>query len=386
MKPADLAQRFEALFGSPPAVFCAPGRVNLLGEHTDYNDGFVLPCAIGLSTRVAIASRKDHKLVIRSEGFPEQFDFDLENLPRAQGVWCDYVLGVAVMLQETGRPVPGANLLVQGEVPIGAGLSSSAAIEVASALAFLSLSRAQLSLPEVAKLCQKAENVFIGARVGIMDQFVSCLGKAGHALLLDCRSLVFKLVPIPEHVRLVICNTMVKHDHAKGAYNRRREECDEGVRVLGRWFPEIRALRDVSVEQLERHASEMPPAIYKRCSHVVRENQRVLEGAKNLVDGDVRRFGELMRQSHCSLRDLYEVSCRELDVMAEIAETLPGYCGGRMTGGGFGGCTVNLIETGQAPAFAEQISERYQEACGEKPDVYVCSAANGAGAVANTRA
>jgi galactokinase len=386
MKSAELAERFEALFGSPPAIFCAPGRVNLLGEHTDYNDGFVLPCAIALSTRVAIASRQDHKLVIRSEGFSEQFEFDLENLPRTQGVWCDYVLGIAVMLRETGHSIPGANLLVRGEVPIGAGLSSSAAIEVASALAFLSLNEAQLPLPEVAKLCQRTENEFIGARVGIMDQFISCLGKAGYALLLDCRSLEFKLVPIPEDVRIVICNTMIKHDHANGEYNRRREECDEGVRILARWFPKIRALRDVSVEQLEQHASEMPVTIYKRCSHVASENQRVLEGARSLTGGNVQRFGELMRQSHCSLRDLYEVSCKELDVMVEIAEDLPGYRGGRMTGGGFGGCTVNLVEKQLAPAFAGQMSERYQAACGKKPDVYVCSAANGAGAVADAMA
>jgi len=381
MKSAELAQHFKDLFGSSPRIFCAPGRVNLLGEHTDYNDGFVMPCAIGFSTRVAISSRQDRKLVIRSEEFSEQFEFDLDNLPtRGKGVWSDYVLGVAVMLRQIGHPTPGASLLVRGEVPIGAGLSSSAAIEVASALALMSLNGAALPLPEVAKLCQKAENVFIGARVGIMDQFVSCLGKAGHALLLDCRSLEFKLIPIPQNVRLVICNTMVKHDHANGAYNRRREECDEGVKLLSRWYPKIRALRDVSVEQLVQHKAEIPVTIYKRCLHVVSENQRVLEGAQYLTDGDVERFGALMQQSHCSLRDLYEVSCRELDVMAEIAQSLKGYCGGRMTGGGFGGCTVNIVRATDAESFAKQISERYQVEIGIKPDVYVCSAANGASA------
>ncbi len=382
MKSAELAQHFKDLFGSPPRIFCAPGRVNLLGEHTDYNDGFVMPCAIGFSTRVAISSRQDRKLVIRSEDFSEQFEFDLDSLPsRGKGVWSDYVLGVAVMLRQIGHTTPGgASLLVRGEVPIGAGLSSSAAIEVASALALMSLNGAVLPLPEVAKLCQRAENVFIGARVGIMDQFVSCLGKAGHALLLDCRSLEYKLIPIPENVRLVICNTMVKHDHANGAYNRRREECDEGVKLLSRWYPKIRALRDVSVEQLEKHKADIPETIYKRCLHVVSENQRVLEGAQYLTDGDVGRFGALMQQSHCSLRDLYEVSCRELDVMAEIAQSLKGYCGGRMTGGGFGGCTVNIVKAPDAESFAAQISERYQAAIGIKPDVYVCSAANGASA------
>jgi len=379
MKSAELAQHFADLFGSKARVFSAPGRVNLLGEHTDYNDGFVMPCAIGFSTRVAISPRPDRKLVIRSENFSEQLEFDLENLPsRGKGVWSDYVLGIAVMLREIGHPTPGASLLVRGEVPIGAGLSSSAAIEVASALALMSLNGTRLSLPEVAKLCQRAENVFIGARVGIMDQFVSCLGKSGHALLLDCRSLEFKLIPIPENIRLVICNTMVKHDHASGAYNRRREECDEGVKILTRWYPKTRALRDISLQQLEQHTAEIPETVYKRCLHVVTENQRVLEGAQYLAEGDVNKFGTLMRESHTSLRDLFEVSCRELDVMVEIAESLDGYCGGRMTGGGFGGCTVNLVKAADASRFASLISERYKAATGIKPDVYVCSAANGA--------
>jgi galactokinase len=379
MTSAELTRRFEDSFGAKPKIFCAPGRVNLLGEHTDYNDGFVMPCAIGFSTRVAISSRPDRKLVIQSEEFAEKFEFDLDDLPaQGKGVWSDYVVGVAVMLQRMGHKTPGASLLVRGEVPIGAGLSSSAAIEVASALALISLNGAQLSLPEVAKLCQKTENVFIGARVGIMDQFISCLGKAGHALLLDCRSLEYRLIPIPESVRLVICNTMVKHEHASGAYNRRREECDEGVKILARSYPEIRALRDVSVEQLERHQGGMPATIYRRCLHVVSENRRVQEGAKDLAAGEVNRFGDLMRESHRSLRDLFEVSCRELDVMAEIAESLAGYCGGRMTGGGFGGCTVNLVKTAEAQEFAGLIAQRYQAAIGIRPDIYVCSAANGA--------
>ncbi len=384
MKSAELARHFEDLFGSQPRIFCAPGRVNLLGEHTDYNDGFVMPCAIGFSTRVAISPRPDRKLVIRSEEFSEQLEFDLDNLPsRGKGMWSDYVLGIAVMLQEIGHPARGASLLVRGEVPIGAGLSSSAAIEVASALALMSMNGTRLPLPQVAQLCQRAENIFIGARVGIMDQFVSCLGKAGHALLLDCRSLEFKLIPIPENLRLVICNTMVKHEHASGAYNRRREECDEGVKILTQWYPNARALRDISLPQLEQHRVEIPPTIYKRCLHVVSENQRVLEGAKYLTEGDVSRFGSLMRESHLSLRDLFEVSCRELDIMVEIAESLDGYCGGRMTGGGFGGCTVNLVKSPDASRFAAQISERYQAALGIKPDVYVCSAANGASADSN---
>jgi galactokinase len=322
--------------------------------------------------------------MIRSGQFSGECEFDLDHLPaRGAGNWCDYVVGVAAVLQQRGHALRGANLWVEGEVPVGSGLSSSAAIEVACALALMELNGIALPMAEVAKMCQRCENDFIGARVGIMDQFVSCLGKAAHALLLDCRSLAFELVPIPERVRMVVCNTMVKHAHAGGEYNRRREECEEGVRILKRWYPEIRALRDVSVAQLAEHAEEFPETIFsqtifRRCRHVVEENARVQEGARRLRAGDLSGFGELMRESHRSLRDLYEVSCRELDLMAESAEGLPGYYGGRMTGGGFGGCTLNLVEASSAEDFAGLISERYRAATGITPEVYICSAADGA--------
>jgi galactokinase len=216
--------------------------------------------------------------------------------------------------------------------------------------------------------------------VGIMDQFVSCLGKAGHALLLDCRSLEFKLIPVPDNARLVICNTMVKHENAGGEYNLRREECDLGVKALAKWYPGIRALRDVSLMQLEAHARDLPPTIYQRCKHVVSENQRVQESATALSSANLRQFGELMQASHRSLRDLYQVSCPELDAMVDAAEGLPGWWGGRMTGGGFGGCTVNLVNAANAEPFAQQVADRYRAKIGIRPDVYVCSAMDGAGA------
>jgi len=243
----------------------------------------------------------------------------------------------------------------------------------------MSLNGTSLALPQVAKLCQRAENTFVGAKVGIMDQFVSCLGKAGQALLLDCRSLEYKLVPIPEGVRLVICNTMVKHENAGGEYNLRRSECEQGVKILAKWYPGIRALRDVTSQQVEQHSRDLPEVIYKRCSHVVSENERVLESAEALKSGDLRRFGELMKASHRSLRDLYQVSCLELDTMVQAAEGLPGCWGGRMTGGGFGGCTVNLVNSSDAESFAKRVAERYREKVGVHPDVFVCSAADGAG-------
>ena len=381
MKTADLAQRFQREFGAQPDIFSAPGRVNLIGEHTDYNEGFVLPSAIGFSSQAAISARSDDKLVFRSIEFPQSFEFDLTDLPQQRlGAWCDYVLGVATVLKQSGRLTVGANLLMHGEVPIGAGLSSSAAIEVATALALLSLGDADVPLEQVAKLCQKAENEFVGARVGIMDQFVSCLGKEGHALLLDCRSLEFELVPLPENVKLVICNTMVKHELSGGEYNRRREECDQGVQILSRAYAGIKALRDVSPDQLVAQSKVLPPTIYKRCLHVVQENARVKQAAQSFRSKDLRSVGRVMGESHASLRDLYEVSCPELDLMVNAAEGLPGWYGGRMTGGGFGGCTVNLVDSSAAGSFANKIAELYQAQTGIVPEVYVCSAADGAGA------
>lgn len=378
-KTSELAHHFEKLFGTRPRIFRAPGRVNLIGEHTDYNDGFVMPAAVAFSTYVATGARPDRKLVIHSEEFPGNFEFDLDNLPEHRnGAWCDYVLGVASVLQQRGHRFSGANLLVHGEVPIGAGLSSSAAVEIASALALMSTSKTQLPPCDIAKFCQYAENNFVGAKVGIMDPFVSCMGKAGRALLLDCRSLQFQLIPIPASLRLVVCNTMVKHDLATGTYNIRRAECEEGARLFTKWDPAVRALRDVSLELLDRHLHDLPPTIAKRCSHVVRENHRTLDAARALSEGDLLQVGRLMRDSHNSLRDLYEVSCRELDVMVDVAQDLPGFVGGRMTGGGFGGCTVNLVHQENAEDFAKQIAERYREATGIRPQVYLCTAEDGA--------
>jgi len=380
MNVRELAFRFESRFGQRPAIFRAPGRVNLIGEHTDYNDGFVMPAAVGFSTCVAIGARPDRKLLIHSEELPGQFEFDLDHLPHERTrSWCDYILGVATVLQQRGINLHGANLLVHVGVPIGAGLSSSAAIEVASALALMSLGdKTDLALPEVAKLCRHAENEFVGSRVGIMDQFVSCMGRAGHALLLDCRSLEFKLAPIPEGVELVVCNTMVKHEVATSAYNQRRAECEQAVRYFAKSDPAIRALRDVSAEMLEESSKDLPQLIAKRCTHVILENLRTLGAARGLAESDLARVGQLMRESHSSLRDLYEVSCPELDAMVDAAEGLPGFIGGRMTGGGFGGCTINLVRGEEADNFAAQVAERYLRMTGITPQVYACRAEDGA--------
>jgi galactokinase len=373
------AKRFQNRLNEAPQIFTAPGRVNLIGEHTDYNQGFVLPAAIGFRTSVGVCQRRDRKLVLQSAGFSGRYEFDLDHLPqKATRSWCDYVLGVAVILQQLRYSIPGVNLSIESDVPIGAGLSSSAAIEVAAALAILSFYKDVLPMDEIAKICHRAENEFIGARVGIMDQFVSCLGKAGTAMLLDCRSFEFQYIPMPNCARMVICNTMVKHEHASGEYNRRREQCDQAVKLLSGKYPNVRALRDVSIGQLTESKSCLPEEIYKRALHVVMENERVETSADYLRAGDVRGFGGAMKKSHESLRDLYEISCRELDVMVEIAESLPGCYGARMTGGGFGGCTLNFVETACVEQFVQKIGAKYEEAVGIAPEIYVCDASEGA--------
>jgi galactokinase len=363
-------------------TFRAPGRVNLIGEHTDYNEGFVLPAAIGFSTFVTPSPRNDRKVLLFSEHFSEEVEFDLDdpNL-KATGHWSDYPIGVAVTLERAGYRLKGARLRIRSEVPIGSGLSSSAAIEVATCYALVSNSGPSLDPVEMAKLCQRAENEFVGMRCGIMDQFVSCCGRAGKALMLDCRSLDHKLLPLPPQTRLVICNTMVRHALAASAYNKRRAECEAGVRHFAQSLPNVRALRDVTEADLKLYGSDLSEVVYRRCRHVIRENARVLDAAKALEEEDLETFGRLMNESHRSLRDDYEVSCRELDVMVELARECDGVYGARMTGGGFGGCTVNLVNVENVDEFKRKVTQGYTEATGLAPEIYVCTAADGAGEV-----
>ncbi|OLD14901.1 MAG: galactokinase [Acidobacteriales bacterium 13_1_40CM_3_55_5] len=360
---AELQERFRQRYGGRARVYRAPGRVNLIGEHTDYNDGFVMPAAIEFYVWIAIAPRSDRKLLLHSTNFSETVEIDLQNSITPRNHWSDYVAGVAVMLQRASHHLQGANLLIQGDVPMGSGLSSSAAIEVAL---------------ELVKLCRRAENEFVGARVGIMDQFVSSCGQAGHALMLDCRSLEYSFLPLPRDVSLVICNTMVKHALASGEYNTRRAECEEGMRLLSRSMPSIRALRDVSLTELEAHAGTLPKLIYKRCRHVISENARVTKAAASLEQEDLDNFGLLMAESHRSLRDEYEVSCAELDLMVELAGQQRGVYGARMTGGGFGGCTINLVRTDAVNDFQFRVADAYQKSTGRAPQIFVSPAAEGA--------
>ena len=378
----SLADNFRRLFGQTPRLFRAPGRVNLIGEHTDYNDGFVMPAAIGLSCVVAIAECQEQHLVVHSENLQETVEIELDSRPaQRRRQWSDYVQGVAVVLQQSGTRLKGGNLLIQSDVPIGSGLSSSAAIEVATGLALLSNSGAELERLELARLCQRAENEFVGAHVGIMDQFTACFGQAGHALLLDCRSLEYRLLPLPAGATLVICDSGVRHALSGGEYNARRAECETGVRVLARHRPQVRALRDATLADLEQHRSELGDVVYRRCRHVVTENARVLQAAEALERSDLREFGRLMAESHRSLRYDYEVSCYELDLLVELAAGRNGVYGARMTGGGFGGCTINLVETGEVEKFRRSVSTAYRQATGKPPAIYVSEAASGASEV-----
>ena len=381
--PHRMAQLFSSRFAAVPRVFRAPGRVNLIGEHTDYNDGFVLPAAIDLYTWTAIGPRNDHKLQVFSENLNEAAEIDLAaTAPQPRDAWSDYVHGVALMLGKAGIPISGADIVIHSNVPTGAGLSSSAALEVSVASALLAASGTALPLTEVARLCQRAENEFVGARVGIMDQFASCFGSANHAILLDCRSLDYQLLPLPHGITMVICNTMVKHGHSGGEYNDRRAQCEEGVRLLKQYYPGIRALRDVTLAQLEAQRSEVrrqriPELIYRRCHHVVSENERVLRTVGALRKGDLPAVGVCMAESHLSMKNDYEISCAELDIMVELAEKLPGLIGARMTGGGFGGCTINLVHDAAVPQFREQIRSAYQQATGIAAEIYVSTAGAG---------
>jgi galactokinase len=375
-----LARKFAGMFGESPRIYRAPGRVNLIGEHTDYNDGLVMPAAIGFYTWAAIAPRSDRKVVIHSENFSACTEFDLNHLPASRaGQWSDYAIGVAKMLEASGSRLSGANLLIAGNVPQGAGLSSSASMEVAVGYALLEMTGQTINLTKLARLCQQAENEFVGARCGIMDQFIACHGKRDHALLLDCRSMEYRLLPLRGDARLVICNTMIKHNHATGEYNRRRSECEAGVGYIAKNHQSVRALRDASLADLAVCRSELPETILRRCRHVIQENIRVLEAAAALEQEDLETFGELMGQSHASLRDDFEVSCRELDLMVELAMQAEGVYGARMMGGGFGGCTINLVRSDYVESFKLTVREAYEQSTGMKPDIYICSAAEGVG-------
>jgi galactokinase len=373
---------FRERFGYPPQrLFRAPGRVNLIGEHTDYNDGFVLPMAIDRAVWVAAAAHHtrstgdDDRLVrVLASTLGREDAFSLDGLePTPSESWSNYVRGVLAMLERAGHRLGGLDLAYAGDVPIGAGLSSSAAVELAVATAARDLFGLQVPPLELAQICQRAEHEFAGTQCGLMDQLISALGQEGHALLIDCRHLTWQPVPLPPGVAVVVCDTGKRRGLVDSAYNERRAQCEEGARRLG-----VPALRDLDVETFETRAGELPALLRKRCRHVVYENDRTQRAAEALRHGDLAAFGRLMVESHASLRDLYEVSCEELDLMAALAQSQPGCYGARMTGAGFGGCAVALVDCDAVDAFVATMATLYERQTLRTPALYVCRAAAGA--------
>ncbi|CAN5474572.1 galactokinase [soil metagenome] len=374
----EFVRRFEA---QPTHVAIGPGRVNLIGEHTDYNDGYVLPVALKRDVRIVMRPRSDQHVRLYSLEYDEWFEFDLAQLAYNETIlWSNYVQGMAWSLQESGLKLVGIDGVISGNVPRASGLSSSAALEVAMAKALLAASGqlAVLDGPQLAKAAQRAENQFVGVNSGIMDQFISVLGVENQALFIDCRSLEYQLVPFPENAALVIGNTKASRSLAGSAYNQRRQECESGVALLQTVLPGIQALRDVSSEQLEANKALLSPVVYRRCRHVVGENERVLQTVAALKQNDLTEVGRLMNASHESLRYDYEVSSDALDIIVDAMRSVAGCYGARLTGAGFGGCAVALVEPGAEQATADAIFEKYPKATNIWPEVYTTRASTGA--------
>jgi len=373
-----LVAAYQGRWGCPPKwVVRAPGRVNLIGEHTDYSDGFVLPLAINRAIWIALEPREDQQVVVHSVDFGETATIELATLARAQPSWQEYLKGVAWSLQEAGFRLKGWSGLLQGDVPLGAGLSSSAALEMATARAFAAASDLPWDPAGMARLGQRAENQWVGVNCGIMDQLISAVGRAEHAMLIDCRSLEAQPVPFPPGTAVVVLDTGTRRGLVDSAYNERRATVEAAARRFG-----VKALRDVSLARLNDEAASLDETTRRRARHVVSENQRTLDAAEAMRRGDAVTLGLLMNQSHASLRDDYEVSSDALDAMVQCALEQTGCYGARMTGAGFGGCAVALIDAQAAGEFGPAVAAGYQATTGHVPSVYVCRATEGAAAFA----
>ncbi|MFQ5810360.1 MAG: galactokinase [Armatimonadota bacterium] len=377
----DLVPAFLDQFGrSPEVIGRGPGRIDLIGGHTDYNDGFVFPIALERHVAMAAARRDDRTLRVHSINFDAHAEMPLDDLQKSpDALWMDYIAGVAHFLQEKGVELCGMDAVVWGNVPVAAGLSSSAAIEVTTAMTFQALTGFEMDRVQMALLCQRAENDFVGMNCGIMDQFIALLGRKGHALLIDCRSLEYELVPIPaDGHKFVVCDTRVPRELVDSEYNTRRAQCEEAVRLLKQRLPDTKALRDVSVAELEANAELLPEEVLKRARHVVTENQRVLDTVEALKRRDLAEVGRLLTESHESHRHDYEVTVPALDIISETAVDVDGALGARMAGAGFGGCAIALVREEAIPAFRQELVRRYQRDVGHDPELYVCEAEDGA--------
>jgi galactokinase len=382
-------EREEALrihrqrFGQEGQIFAAPARVNLIGEHTDYTGGFVMPMAIDFRTMAVVSARDDARAVFYSANYDEEVGFEISSLQRAPGgKWSDYPAGVLWSLQQEGVAVGGFSLSLAGDVPLGAGLSSSASVEVATAMALLRHAGVELPLEKVATLCRRAENEYVGAKSGIMDQFASAGCVANRAMLLDCRSLSYQQLPLPDEVRVVICNSMVKHAVATGEYGDRSSEVEAGQAVLQRERPGVKLLRDATLDDLEACRDSMSVASFKRCRHIITENERVMKAREALLAGDMERFGNLMVEAHVSFRDDFAASCEEVDVLVAIAVQQAECFGARITGGGFGGCSVNIVRSDSTDRFVATVRREYAAKTGIEADCFVCTPSDGAFALA----
>jgi galactokinase len=386
--PAVLVATLRDQFGgeedgiAPITVASAPGRVNLVGGHTDYNEGFVLPVAVDRRVTVAARPRSDRRVRIHSRDFDERDEFDLDRIERRDGShWSNYVRGVARELGavvEPDRSLAGADLVVEGTVPMGAGLGSSAAFELAVGAGLAAASDLDVDRRTLVRVCRAAENDFVGVDCGIMDQFAAAFGEADSALFLDCRDETFEPIPIASDVRIVVTDTNVRHDLVDSAYNERRRECERGVAALAECLDrELTALRDVSPADLERCEDALGETVRRRVEHVVSENERVEAAAAALERGDLATVGERMRESHASLRDRYDVSCDELDAVVEIADEIDGVYGSRLTGAGFGGSVVSLVKPDAVGRFESRVTAEYEQRFGIGADVYPCEAAEG---------
>ena len=381
---AAILADFHHRFGYEPLLVRAPGRVNLIGEHTDYNGGFVLPAAIDKEIMFAVGLNGAHHLRLVAHDLSETLTLaGAADISPSDTHWANYLLGVAAQFQQRGVAVPGFDCVFGGTVPVGAGMSSSAAVECGLAFALNQLLETGLDKLTLVRMAQQAEHTYAGVKCGIMDQFASLFGRAGQVVRLDCRSLDYAYFPFDTQAcRIVLCNSGVKHSLASTAYNTRRQECEQGVAVLQRHNPAIQSLRDATLADLEAHRAELSPTVYRHCVYVVQENARVETACQYLETGNLTAFGQEMYASHAGLRDDYEVSCAELDALVEAARGLPGVFGARMMGGGFGGCTINLVAPEQVDGFIASVSAAYEQQFGRRPETYQTTIVDGVGEVA----
>ncbi|WP_200974664.1 galactokinase [Echinicola sp. 20G] len=378
MNPSIIQSKFKELFDKEPIVVKSPGRINLIGEHTDYNDGFVLPAAIDKEIVIAVQANDSEECRLFSFDFQESLTFDINDFERMESGWGNYVMGVVAQLQKAGYELKGFDLVFGGDVPVGAGLSSSAAVENGVCLALSALFDLGLEKLNMLKFAQKAEHEFAGVQCGIMDQFASMMGKDNHAIRLDCRSLDFSYFPIElGDYQIVLCDTQVKHSLADTAYNDRRRECQEGVEAVQKYHPNVQSLRDVTLEMLDEAKEDVSEVVYTRSKYVIEENERLLKGCELLEKGDIKGFGQQMYGSHDGLSEMYEVSCKELDFLADFAKSNESVAGARMMGGGFGGCTINLVEKSGKEQFEKEVSAAYQEAFGKALKIYEVNITDG---------